>query len=229
MNTAPPRIVALLPMKHTSERVPGKNYRDFHGLPLFKHVLRTLQSCVSISEIVIDTDSEVISSLATGEKKVRVVRRPEHLLGGHVPMNAIIEHDIKLVEADYYFQTHSTNPLLRSSTISTFISRFLAAQDQHDTAFTVTERKQRFWTHLARAVNHDPAVLLNTQDLQGLMEENSCGYLFSAETFLRKHNRIGDRPMLFSIDPIESVDIDTEQDFLIAQAIYSIVSREAVK
>jgi len=72
---------------------------------------------------------------------------------------------------------------------------------------------------LGRAVNHNPAVLLRTQDLPPIFEENSCIYLFTCETLVQKRNRLGDRPMLFEIDRAEAWDIDEEIDFTIADLL----------
>jgi CMP-N-acetylneuraminic acid synthetase len=50
------RNVAIVPMRHNSERVPGKNYRPLAGIPLYHHVVRMLSSVAGIDLIVIDTD-----------------------------------------------------------------------------------------------------------------------------------------------------------------------------
>ena len=47
------RIVALLPMRHHSVRVPGKNYRLIAGKALYRHVLDTLLAVPEISEVVV--------------------------------------------------------------------------------------------------------------------------------------------------------------------------------
>ena len=219
------RIVALLPMKHESERVPGKNYRDFGGRPLFRHVLDTLLGVDRIERVVIDTDSPIIEDLVAHVDRVTVLPRPDHLLGGDVPMNDIIAYDMTQVDAPIYLQTHSTNPFLTASTVLAFLDAYLANQADVDSAFTVTKRQQRFWTADGKPVNHDPTVLLRTQDLPGLMEENSCGYLFTQASFQKAQGRIGTRPLLFEMDPIESLDIDTEADFKLALALLGI--REA--
>ena len=52
-----PKVVAFMPMRHSSERVPGKNYRDLDGAPLFHHMLRTLEAVPDVDQILIDTDS----------------------------------------------------------------------------------------------------------------------------------------------------------------------------
>lgn len=215
------KVTALLPLKHHSERVPGKNYRNFAGLPLFMHILKQLQEVKYIDKIIIDTDSDIIMEIAKSESKVLLLERPRELLGGHIPMNSIINHDIASLSEDaVIFQTHSTNPMLTAETISKFIEDFFVFCHDYDSSFMVTERKTRFWTNDAMPVNHDPKVLINTQDLEGLLEENSCGYLFRAGDFRAKGNRIGIKPKLYPISSIESIDIDTEDDYIIAESIF---------
>ena len=214
------RIVALVPMRHNSERVPGKNYRTLAGQPLFHHIVSTLLAVPTIDEIVIDTDSPLITAdTAETFPEVRVLARPKELLGGDVAMNRILEYDVSQVRADYYLQTHSTNPLLAAETIERAIDAFLEGRGTYDSLFTVTPLQTRLWTVDGRAVNHDPEVLLRTQDLEPIYEENSCAYLFDAETLLRRGNRIGDRPLLFPIDPHEALDIDDEHDWNIVAAL----------
>lgn len=215
------KIVALLPMRHDSERVPGKNYRDFAGKPLYRCILENLLACPAISEVAIDTDSPVIQQdVRRHFPQVRLFDRPEHLREGTVPMNDVLLHDVARIEADYYLQTHSTNPLLQAHTISKAIDLFLNSYPLYDSLFSVTRLQTRLWDGLARAVNHNPAILLRTQDLPPIYEENSCLYIFTRETLESRHNRIGDRPLMFEIDRLEAVDIDEEIDFRVAEFLY---------
>ncbi len=215
------RIVALVPMRHHSERVKGKNYRPLAGKPLFHHILNTLSAVPELDEILVDTDSpEIIDGLAENFPKVRSVVRPEELRGDHVPMNEILIHDTSLIEADYYLQTHSTNPLLRAETISQAIQTFTAAIPENDSLFGVTRLHTRLYDQLGRAINHNPTVLLRTQDLPPVFEENSCIYIFARQTLLSRRNRLGERPLMFEIPSIEAWDIDEELDFTIADTLY---------
>jgi len=211
------KVVALVPMRHNSERVPGKNYRPLAGKPLFHYIIETLLACSEITEVVVDTDSPpVMEGLREHFPQVRVLVRPEHLRGGAVPMNEVLLHDTAQVEADYYLQTHSTNPLLRSETVSCAIRTLMAHIPSYDSLFSVTRLHTRLWDQLGRAINHNPAVLLRTQDLPPVYEENSCIYIFPRQTLLARRNRLGERRLVFEIDAIEAWDIDEESDFLIA-------------
>ncbi len=211
-----PRIVALVPMRHSSERVPGKNYRDLAGKPLFHHIIEALRACPEIAQVVVDTDSPTImAGLEEHFPDVIRLQRPERLRDGMIAMNEILLHDTAQVPADYYLQTHSTNPLLRSETISGAIQAFLAALPEYDSLFSVTQLQTRLYDQHGAAINHNPNELLRTQDLPPVYEENSCIYIFNRETLAHRNHRLGDHPMMHTIDASEAWDIDVELDFLV--------------
>ena len=216
-------VVALVPMRHSSERVPGKNYREFGDAPLFHHVVRTLLAVPAIDEIIIDTDSPVIrDQSAEAFPTVRLLERPEHLRAGEIPMNTIIQYDLEHTDAEVVVQTHSTNPLLEPSTVDTALDLFLDDPDC-DSVFTVTRLQQRLWREGAggpEPVNHDPRVLLRTQDLDPLYIENSSLFVFGRDLIAQVGNRIGPGAKMLEMDPIEAMDIDEEPDFLLAEAAW---------
>lgn len=216
----PQKIVALVPMRHHSERVPGKNYRVLAGKPLFHHILDTLLQCPEITQVAVDTDSPVImQSLRDHYPQVAIIERPEHLRADTVAMNEVLLHDTAQLPADLYLQTHSTNPLLRPQTISRAIQALVSQYPAYDSLFSVTRIQTRLWDQLGRPVNHNPAILLRTQDLPPIYEENSCIYLFSRQTLVLRRNRLGERPCLFEIPAAEAWDIDEELDFQITDLI----------
>ena len=213
-----PKIIALVPMRHHSQRVPGKNYRTLAGKPLFYYIIHSLLACPEISGVVIDTDSPpIMHGLKAHFPGAIILPRPEHLRGDAVSMNEILIYDTSQVEADYYLQTHTTNPLLRPSTISRAIQAFLASLPDYDSLFSVTRIQSRLWDQHGQAINHDPSVLLQTQDLPPIYEENSCIYVFDRQTLLDRHNRLGIHPFMFEIDAAEAWDIDEELDFSITE------------
>jgi CMP-N-acetylneuraminic acid synthetase len=210
------RIVSLVPMRHHSQRIPGKNYRPLAGKPLYQHIIETLLMCPEIDQVVVDTDSEpIIDQLEAHFPQVRVLKRPEKLRADEIPMNEVLAYDTSQVEADFYLQTHSTNPLLNSGTISKAIDAFLVNYPAYDSLFSVTRLHTRLWDQLGRAINHNPGILLQTQDLPPVYEENSCIYIFTREILLARRNRLGERPMMFEINSVEAWDIDEELDFQI--------------
>jgi CMP-N-acetylneuraminic acid synthetase len=168
------KLAALVPMRHHSQRVSGKNYRPLAGKPLFYHIIETLLTVPEIETIVVDTDSEpVIDELRQHFPQVKIINRPPHLRADDVSMNNILLYDTDQVRAEFYLQTHSTNPLLKPETISRAVKSFLAGFPDHDSLFSVTRLQTRLYDQHGRAINHDPAALILTQDLHPILEENS--------------------------------------------------------
>lgn len=210
------KIVALVPMRHHSQRVPGKNYRPLAGKPLFHHIIETLLAVPEINQIVVDTDSnEVMGGLKRHFPSVNIINRPESLRADDVPMNEILIHDTSIFPADFYLQTHSTNPLLKPESISSAIQLLLTNYPNYDSLFSVTRLQTRLYDKDGNAINHNPKELIQTQDLPPVYEENSCIYMFTRENLLSKRHRISDKPLMFAIDADEAWDIDEELDFAI--------------
>lgn len=211
------KIVALLPMKANSERVKGKNFRDFNGKPLFKWVLDTLLSVDLIDTVVINTDARHIlnkNGLTDCERVMIRDRRPD-LCGDMVSMNLVLADDLENVDADIYLMTHTTNPFLTADTIVKAIEKFKLAREEAacDSLFSVDRIQTRFYRSDGSAVNHDPNNLIRTQDLEPWFEENSNLYLFTKEGFSHTKARIGRKPVLFESPRLESIDIDNQEDW----------------
>ena len=218
--TQQPSIVAIVPMRHNSERVPGKNYRPLGGVPLYHHITKALFAAPSISKVVIDTDSPIImEDAAHAFPEVIVFERPEHLRDGNTSMNQVLLNTISQIPADFYVQTHSTNPLLKTQTIERAIQAFLQSSE-YDSLFSVTRLQTRLWDKNGQPMNHDRNVLLRTQDLPPVYEENSNLYIFDKATLEKRGNRIGTRPLMFEIDAAEACDIDDELDFKTAEFLF---------
>ena len=217
------KVVALLPLKANSERVKGKNFRDFCGKPLFRWMLDTLSGVEDIDTVVINTDAREIlrdNGLVDGGK-VLIRDRKKEICGDFVSMNLIISDDIENVDADIFLMTHTTNPLLSRQSIKATLEKFKQALEDGtaDSLFTVNKVQTRFYDQDVNPINHDPDNLVRTQDLAPWYEENSNLYLFTKDSFAHMKARIGARPMMFETPSFESTDIDTPADWALAEVM----------
>jgi len=222
-------ICAIVPIKHESTRVPKKNYRDFNGYPLYYHIVKTLLKSNYIDKIIIDTNSDVVKngiSAYFNLDKIIIYDRPEYLWSGDTPVNKLLINVINELNlnADFYIQTHTTNPLLKIETIDNSIKQFLEKKSNgYDSLFSVKKVQTRFYNNddeIVTAINHNPNELIPTQDLKPMYEENSCIYIFTKDIIVNKNHRIGYNPYMFLMSDIESQDIDTEYDFLVAKLLH---------
>ena len=117
--------------QHISTRVPGKNFRLMNGKPLYWYIVNTLLNVKCISKIIIDTNSPIIFEsvpclFKSHMSRILLYRRPDHLCSGDTPTNDLLMNIMNnvSVDADYYLQTHATNPLLKPDTIVDAINCF---------------------------------------------------------------------------------------------------------
>jgi len=219
-------------MKANSDRVKGKNFREFNGKPLFRWILDTLLSVDEIDRVIINTDARHIlaeNGLVDNDRVMIRDRKPE-ICGDMVSMNLVLADDVENVDADIYLMTHTTNPLMNADTIRRALAAFRTAQSEGtaDSLFTVDKIQTRFYRADCSPVNHDPDNLVRTQDLEPWFEENSNLYIFTRDSFAKTNARIGKQPMLFESSKFESIDIDTPEDwdFAVVAAGYLINKKE---
>jgi CMP-N-acetylneuraminic acid synthetase len=217
------KIVAILPIKANSERIPGKNFKLFNGKPLFYWIVETLLSINRIDQIVINTDAKkTLLDLGLKEsKRIKIRDRSVDICGDYVDMNKVIEDDISNIPSELYIMTHTTNPLLSAKTIIASIDAFLTQRDRSgvDSLFSVNSVQARFYDKFVSAINHNPDDLIPTQELCPLYEENSNLYIFTIDSFKEKNRRIGINPMMFETPKLESFDIDSSDDWTIAESV----------
>ena len=216
-------ITALLPMKANSERVPNKNFRLIGGKPLYYWMLETLFAIEAIDRVIINTDAdqEMFSNFIDNNKLMIRKRKPS-LCGDLVSMNKIIEDDILSDSNETFLMTHTTNPLISAKTVNNAINIFVNRdKNKYDSLYSATKFQGRFYYEESVAINHNPNELLRTQDLPSVYLENSCLYLFEKSIFLDTKTRIGKKPILFETPQLESVDIDTEDDWYLANLLIS--------
>ncbi|TWU34518.1 acylneuraminate cytidylyltransferase family protein [Novipirellula artificiosorum] len=216
-------FVALLPIKAHSERVSGKNFRDFAGKPLFQWILDSLLSVDRIDQVVINTDAREMlleHGLVESSRVLLRDRKPE-ICGDFVSMNRVLADDIENIRARTYLMTHATNPLLSAATINAALDAYEqgVAAGTADSLFTVNPFQARFYRADGSAINHDPNNLIRTQDLEPWYEENSNLYLFSQPSFAKTNARIGAKPMLFETPKLESFDIDDSEGWDLAETV----------
>jgi CMP-N-acetylneuraminic acid synthetase len=216
-------MIALLPMKGHSERVPNKNMRDFNGKPLYHAVMNELLGSKFIEKVAINTDSEKIAEDAKKNfDHVVIIPRPREIQGDFVSMNTIIQYDLSQLQGEHFLQTHSTNPLLTTKTLNSAIQAYFDQLGSYDSLFSVTRFQTRFYWKNGKPVNHNPEELLRTQDLPPIFEENSNFYIFSRDSFKKAGNRrIGLTPQMYEVNKLEAIDIDDLEDFALAELLYT--------
>lgn len=210
-------VVAVMPIKLKNERLPGKNTKLLGGKPLLQYQLDALAQCCEISEIcVYCSDSSIIPLLP---RNVHFVKRSTELDLPTSNFSQIFESFIKIKPADIYVFAHATAPFVSVATIKELISAVL--YEKHDSAFCASRIQDFLWQN-GTPLNFDPTNLPRSQDIQPIYRETSGVYVFKREVFELYHRRIGLTPLIKEVSMKESVDINTSDDFMLAEAMLHI-------
>ena len=220
MNIQP--VSAILFMKGHSSRIPGKNTKIFAGKPICFYILETLSESKYVKQIIVDTDSKEIANLVSGAfPHIDLIDRPESLRGSKVPATPLIEYDLKFSKNSHFIQNHVTTPILSTATIDRAIETYFIKLDEgFDSVMGVNRHQSRFYRADGTPINHNPDIMLPSQDMQPIFEDNSNFYINSLANFYDRKNRVGKKPFFFEVSKIECLDIDEQEDFIIAEAVY---------
>jgi CMP-N-acetylneuraminic acid synthetase len=214
------KVVAFVPIKLNSERVPLKNIRAFkNGKPLIEYILNTLKEVGGIDKIyVYCSNKDIQKYLPSG---VNFLQRDCYYDLSSTPFNEVLSGFAKEVHADTYVLAHATAPFMKKESIETAISKVI--DGEYDSALTVTEFKEFVWKN-GKPFNYDINNIPRTQDLEPMYIE-TCGlYVYKKNLIIDENRRIGDKPFLVEISKIEACDINVEEDFIIAEAIFHSIT-----
>ena len=210
------KVAAMIPIKLNSERVRDKNIRPFFdGIPLVRFIAETAAKSRYIDEVYIYCSDDKIRKYIP--ETVRFLKRPAFLDGNECNCNDIIREFMKEVDADIYSVNHATAPFTLSGSIDRCIEA--VAGGEYDCAFLVKKMQTFLWGE-GKALNFDPQHFPRTQDLAPIYTETSGAHVFTREVFQTYGRRVGIHPCLVETGEIESLDIDTEEEMRIAQAVY---------
>jgi CMP-N-acetylneuraminic acid synthetase len=211
------RIAGFVPSKLNSERVPEKNIKALAGVPLVNYVLRTLNQVKSVDESIIFASEPRITEYIEKGLRYRFVRRPEYLDTQKAKVQDFISEFLKADNADIVVLLHITSPFIKPETVEDCVSR--VASGEYDSAFAAVALKKFCWFK-GKPLNYsleNPTP--RTQDLEPVVVEQSGLYVFKRTLFEQHQQRLSAKAYIRTIDECEAHDIDTPEDFAMAELI----------
>jgi len=228
--TSRERIVAFLPCRSGSRRVKDKNTRAFAdvsgGLTAIK--VRHLLDCEAIDEVVISTDDATVKAIAesainTKQKPLRILDRPDALARPESTTDELIAHVSDCIPQGTVLWTHVTSPFVDASWYSRAIAAYRDRTAAYDSLASATTLQKFVWDEKGplnydRSVEKWPA----TQTLPVWYELNSAIFIAPVSCYRELHDRIGRHPLFFPLPPLLALDIDWEEDFAAAEALWRL-------
>jgi CMP-N-acetylneuraminic acid synthetase len=222
-------MIVVVPARGGSKGLPGKNLRPLAGLPLIVHTLQGALDCPEVDRVIVSTDDDEIIRVSRGVAGVEVpFRRPPHLATDdadsidaylHVADSLGISEGVTPTEICVLLPT---SPLRLPSDIGAAIELYRRSNAQ--VVISVCETKPAEWIQTMAGDGQLRAVvpserLYNRQNYDPVYLPNGSIYVLDVETMRRTRDILGERAFGYPMPPERSVDIDTETDFLTAEAI----------
>lgn len=226
-------ITAFLPCRTGSERVRNKNLRRFgpHRGGLLERKLLQLDASERIDRILLSTNDAMVIETALAlaiDKPLIIHRREDSLASAATSTDALIIHALELVATGAMLWTHVTAPFVDGKCYDSAIQSWLTERSNGcDSLMSVTPIRSFLWS-ASGPLNYDRAIERwpRTQTLEPIYSVNSAIFLCPVEVMRARSDRIGVSPFLYELDAVQGMDIDWEEDFLLAEAALALFDEE---
>lgn len=215
------RTACFIPIKAHSERVAGKNLRELNGKKLYCYICENVKAADVFDDVYVDTNSQEVADYVVELGFKAIERKPELALNTANGNDLLVYHYTQFPHYDFYFQLFATAPYLQVNSIRDCYRRLTSSSD-YDSCFTATENHSFYW-YAGTPVNYRPGILPRSQDMLPVIEETTGLYGISKDSLERYRCRIGRKPYMHIVSKFEAVDINTEEDFRIAEYVGKVI------
>jgi CMP-N-acetylneuraminic acid synthetase len=219
-------IVAFLPMRKGSQRIKNKNIKDFAdvkgGLTFIK--ISQLLKSTKIDKIIVSTNDDEVKNIALSFKNSKIVLddRPEQLASSTTSTDDLINYLPSIIDSGIILWTHVTSPFVTENIYDKMIEKYLEKVNENDSLMSVTKIQKFLWNK-DRPINYDKSKEKwpRTQTIEPVYEINSGAFISEIEVYKSLNDRIGNKPYLYELSDKEAFDIDWNDDFDIAEVLWS--------
>jgi len=222
------KIVCMIPARMGSKRVPRKNLRLLGGVPLIYHVIRAAKEADCFSEIYVNTESDVLGQRAINEG-VRYYHRPYRLASDTATNDDFVEDFLNNIGCDVVVQLLPTSPFITAKEIREFVSEM---KDESLHTLVSVRDNQIECIYNNKPINFD--LKLPTPPSQELepIKSYACVLMgWRKNLYLHNMSRYGcayhggdGKTRYFTLKGFSEIDIDSEEDFTMAEAIWSYLN-----
>jgi len=218
------RIKALIPVRAGSQRVIEKNIRKFANSSLLEIKIRQLKRISGIDEIIVNSDCPKMLEIAN-KNGVTAISRDPYFASSGVSMNDVWQHLAEVTDSDHIIYTNCTNPLVKDESYELAIQKYLNLDKEFDSLTTVNRVQEYLWDKDV-AINYDPKNHPRSQDLPVYNALNFAISIIPRVLMVESKSILGNNFYHFIISDIESIDIDTMDDFVLAESVYRTLDKK---
>ncbi|MBU3604129.1 cytidylyltransferase domain-containing protein [Polynucleobacter sp. AP-Kaivos-20-H2] len=226
------KLIAIVPARSGSKRLPGKNIKLINGRPLICWTLKAAKESGIFQDIVVTTDSAEIANISRSNGATKISMRPKELSGDHAStIDTVIytldEYESQHGPIDGVMLLQPTSPFRTTELMKEAAHLFFHGEKRSSVVSFGMARNHPAWCFRwngGALTPFDGGKYLNarSQDLEPAYVINGNVYISSPELIRKSRGFVSEETIpLIMENPIHSVDIDTEEDFLYARFLFS--------
>lgn len=213
------KISVVIPMKLNNERLPDKSFLSLNGLALCEH---TFNRCVDFKLKNLDKNIEIYCYCSDDKicdwlpnPHITYVERSPSLDSNDTSMNDVLKSFSKIIKSDIYVVQFITAPFLKWTTLQEALNIMMLS---HMESIHSVKRIKSFVNFKNKPLNYSYDNYPRTQDLKEILVDTSSFYIFR-HNVLENNRRVGDDHCCYFLNDLESIDIDTREDYEFSKLI----------
>ena len=209
-------ITAVIAVRSQSQRVKNKNIKPFGSSSLLEMKIDILKRVKNIDKIIVNSDCDEMLGLAA-RRGVSTWKREPYFASSECSNSEFHGHIAEVTDSDTIILASVCSPFVSVESFEKAIDYYL--EKDFDSVISVTEVKNHLWLD-GKPLNYDLSNVPNSQDLPDIVKLNYGIAIIDKDVMKREKRVVGNNPGFYKLDEIQSIDIDTEFDFFIAELIY---------
>ena len=211
-------IIAVVPVKGSSERVKNKNLRPFHNTNLYELKLAHLKRTSGFAKVIISSENRQVLDTAKKYGFDVHIRDPRYSTNT-ISMSKVYSYIASKIQGEHIAWVNVTNPLAESGVYERAIEEYNTMDSQFDCLLSVYEVKNYLF-HNGKPVNFKPNPWLKSQDLSGVCEMSFVINILRRKDMVKWGSCVGNNPYFFYLDRVTSADVDFQEDFDFCEMIH---------
>lgn len=232
-------VLGLIPARGGSKGIPGKNLRLVAGKPLIAHAIACGLACAGLDKLVVSTDSEEIAAVARRCGAEVPFLRPAELATDTAPMLPVMRHALTACEShygkmvDYLILLDATAPLRQAADIEACLR--LLRQEGCDAVVSANPARRNPYFNMVREVEGYARLVIEPppgrevgrrQDAPPVYDLNTVVWGYRRRALMEEQARLPRRTRLYLVPSERAIDLDTELDLLILEAMLARQAKE---
>jgi YrbI family 3-deoxy-D-manno-octulosonate 8-phosphate phosphatase len=215
MSAQSPSVIAIIPARGGSERIPGKNLLPLAGIPIVAHSILHAKRATCVQEVIVSTEDTHIAEVAR-EYGAKVISRPEELAGAEATSESALLHVLDerkrqgKEDPDLVVFLQCTSPVRQADDIDRAVQQLL--DEEADSLFSACRNYALIWHKTPNgpdALTYDYHTRKREQEMEEQYRENGSLYVTKTELLRKTGNRLCGKITVFLMDEMHSFQVDT--------------------